>query len=131
MAVNKVVYGNQIVIDITDSTVNPNVLLASYKAYGANGEQVTGEVELSYHITLHKVQYDQLSEQEKLSEENFFYIDDLDPVAIELLNDNVISVDSTWSSDKINTELNKEIKWSDAKTSVKKNLLPKTYCECK
>ncbi len=37
MAVNKVIYGNQIVIDITDSTVNPNVLLAGYKAYGDNG----------------------------------------------------------------------------------------------
>lgn len=40
--VNKVVYGNQVVMDITDSTVDENNLLSGYKAYGADGEQVTG-----------------------------------------------------------------------------------------
>ncbi len=110
MAVNKVIYGNQIVIDITDSTVNPNVLLAGYKAYGANGEQVTGEVELSYHITLHKAQYDQLTEQEKMDDKNYFYIDDLDPESVQIIDDTQILTDETWSSRKINTEIsNKHI----------------------
>ena len=100
MAVNQVIFGNQIVIDITDSTVNPNTLLAGYKAYGANGEQVTGNVELSYHITLHKAQYDQLSEQEKLADENFFYIDDINLISAEI-DDNTYDENKVWSSLKL------------------------------
>lgn len=110
MAVNQVIFGNQIVIDITDSTVNPNTLLAGYKAYGANGEQVTGNVELSYHITLHKSQYDQLTEQEKLNEKNFFYIDDLDPETLQFIDDSQIVNNKTWSSSKINAEISNKNK---------------------
>lgn len=110
MAVNQVIFGNQIVIDITDSTVNPNTLLAGYKAYGANGEQVTGNVELSYHITLHKSQYDQLTEAEKLNEKNFFYIDDLDPETLQFIDDSQIVNNKTWSSSKINTEISNKHK---------------------
>ena len=34
---NKVIYGGNTLIDLTDSTINPNVLLAGYKAYDASG----------------------------------------------------------------------------------------------
>lgn len=44
MAVNKVVFGDQTIMDISDSTVNANNLLSGVKAYGANGEAVTGAV---------------------------------------------------------------------------------------
>lgn len=44
MAVNKVVFGDQTIMDISDSTVNANNLLSGVKAYGANGVAVTGAV---------------------------------------------------------------------------------------
>lgn len=104
MAVNQVKFGNQIVIDITDSTVNANTLLAGYKAYGANGEQVTGNVELSYHITLRQDQYDELTEQEKMADENFFYIHNVDVVAADI-DDTTKSTGKVWSSSKVGNEL--------------------------
>ena len=44
MGVSKVIYGNRTVMDITDSTVTANNLLSGAKAYGADGEPVTGAV---------------------------------------------------------------------------------------
>ena len=43
MAVNKVVYGNQTLIDITDSTVNPQNVLENQIFYGANGARKIGQ----------------------------------------------------------------------------------------
>ena len=42
MGVSKVVFGNDTVMDITDSTVTSNNLLSGEIAYGANGDQVVG-----------------------------------------------------------------------------------------
>lgn len=42
MAVNKVVYGETTVIDITDSTVSANKLKSGETAYGADGTKITG-----------------------------------------------------------------------------------------
>lgn len=42
MGVNKVVYGGETVIDITDSTVTEDTLAEGAVAYGANGERITG-----------------------------------------------------------------------------------------
>ncbi len=42
MAVNKVVYGNTTLMDITDSTVDENNLLAGEVAYKRNGQRVVG-----------------------------------------------------------------------------------------
>jgi len=50
MAVSKVVLGNQTVMDITDSTVDAGSLLAGKKAYGANGEAITGSLVVSDRI---------------------------------------------------------------------------------
>lgn len=48
MAVNKVVFGNTTVMDITDSTVDSDTLLTGTKAYGANGDPVIGGVVKSW-----------------------------------------------------------------------------------
>lgn len=42
MGVNKVVFGDVPVMDISDSTVTPNTLCAGNVAYGADGEKVVG-----------------------------------------------------------------------------------------
>jgi len=42
MGVNKVYYGNQNIIDLTDATVSEKQLLKDIIAYGANGEKVIG-----------------------------------------------------------------------------------------
>lgn len=48
MAVNKVVFGNTTVMDITDSTVDSDSLLTGVKAYGADGDPVIGGVVKSW-----------------------------------------------------------------------------------
>ena len=45
MGVNKVVYGTTTLIDISDSTIAKNNILKGYKGYGANGDEVVGEIE--------------------------------------------------------------------------------------
>ena len=44
MGVNKVIYGNTPIVDLTDSTVTPQNLLAGEVAYSASGNRVVGEV---------------------------------------------------------------------------------------
>lgn len=48
MAVNKVVYGGTTIIDISDSTVTPDKVLAGVIAYGASGERFEGTATTSY-----------------------------------------------------------------------------------
>lgn len=43
MAVNKVVYGNKTLIDLTNDTVVPEVLRRGYKAHKADGTVIDGE----------------------------------------------------------------------------------------
>ena len=96
MAVNKVEYGNQVVIDISDSTVDANSLLAGLKAYGADGEPITGRLRLAYHITCRADQYAALPLSEQLADENFFYVIKGNPTMtpldsnVTLLSDSVI-----------------------------------------
>lgn len=42
MAVSKVIYGGETLIDLTGDTVTADKILASYTAHGANGEAITG-----------------------------------------------------------------------------------------
>lgn len=42
MAISKVIYGGQVLIDLTNDTVVADKLLAGYTAHGANGELITG-----------------------------------------------------------------------------------------
>lgn len=52
MAINKVIYGNTTLMDITDSTVDTDNMLTGTKAYGANGEPVIGGVVESWTGTM-------------------------------------------------------------------------------
>ena len=72
--VNKVNYGNQVVIDISDSTVSPSTLLEGIKAYGANGDPVTGTLKLAYHITLTPEQYLELTPEERKASDCWYYL---------------------------------------------------------
>ena len=44
MAVNKVVFGNTTIMDISDSTVTADSMLTGTRAYGANGVAITGTI---------------------------------------------------------------------------------------
>lgn len=45
MAISKVVYGSETLIDLTADTVEPSKLLKGFTAHGADGEKVTGTCE--------------------------------------------------------------------------------------
>jgi hypothetical protein len=44
MAVNKVVYGTSVLVDLTEDTVTADKMLAGYTAHDKSGNQVTGNV---------------------------------------------------------------------------------------
>lgn len=44
MAVNKVTYGGETLIDLTGDTVQPQAMMAGYTAHAANGEVITGSL---------------------------------------------------------------------------------------
>ena len=44
MAVNKVVYGTSVLVDLTSDTVTADKMLAGYTAHDKSGNQVTGNV---------------------------------------------------------------------------------------
>lgn len=44
MAISKVVYGNNTLIDLTNDTISADKLLSGYTAHNAKGESVTGTV---------------------------------------------------------------------------------------
>lgn len=46
MAVNKVIYDNVPIMDITDSTVTADTLAKGATAYNKSGEKITGTMEL-------------------------------------------------------------------------------------
>lgn len=48
MAVNKVIYGNDILIDLTGDTVTESTLLFGYKAHRADGTVITGTLFKDY-----------------------------------------------------------------------------------
>lgn len=45
MGINKVVFKDKVIIDISDSTVTPETLAKNKIAYGANGEKIVGTLE--------------------------------------------------------------------------------------
>lgn len=44
MAVNKVVYGGEAVIDLTSDTVTPDKMLSGVTAHNKSGEKITGTI---------------------------------------------------------------------------------------
>ena len=47
MAVNKVIYGNRVIIDISGSTVTPETLGAGVIAFNAKGERIVGTAKIA------------------------------------------------------------------------------------
>lgn len=50
MAINKVIYGNQILIDLTEDTITPSKMLLGRTAHAADGSQITGTMKWRYAI---------------------------------------------------------------------------------
>lgn len=46
--VNKVIYGNDTIMDISDSTITPNNILMGYEGYDASGNKIEGKVGVKY-----------------------------------------------------------------------------------
>lgn len=44
MAINKVIYGNQTLIDLTNDTISAPKLLEGYTAHNAAGQSITGSL---------------------------------------------------------------------------------------
>ena len=42
MAISKIIFGGEVLIDITDSTITPETLLENIIAYNAKGERIVG-----------------------------------------------------------------------------------------
>ena len=59
MAVNKVVYGNNTLIDLCEDTVVADKLITGYTAHAANGEVITGTAELASAVVSGLVYQDQ------------------------------------------------------------------------
>lgn len=55
MAVNKVVYGGETLIDLSDATVTPDMLAAGATAYNAAGEKITGTMEGAEALTIEEI----------------------------------------------------------------------------
>ena len=51
MGVNKVVYGTNVIVDISDSTVAPEDLMNGETAYDAKGDKITGTFTLEEELT--------------------------------------------------------------------------------
>lgn len=126
--VNKVIYGNQTVMDITDTTAEESDVASGEVFYKANGARSVGTLNADSavwgHITgdiddqsdlqteiakkvirLTQAEYNALSSAEKHDTKKVYYIYDYSPAPITLINDAVISLTSAWSSQKTNQEI--------------------------
>lgn len=56
MAVNKVEFGDEVIMDITDSTVNEDNLLEGEVAYGPDGEKVEGKAQFGFKAYINGVE---------------------------------------------------------------------------
>ena len=55
--VSKVSYGDEVLIDLTNDTVDPSVLLSGYLAHSANGDQIRGALILGALAYLNSIDY--------------------------------------------------------------------------
>ena len=53
MAVNKVVFGDKTLIDLTSDTVTPEALLSGYTAHDKSGALIDGTLELEYNLGIY------------------------------------------------------------------------------
>ena len=141
--VNKVVYGNQTVMDITDTTATEGDVANGAVFYKANGARSVGtatpsdpewgditgtlsdqtdlQTELDNKvITLTKAQYDALSTAEKNDPSKVYYVTDYDaPKTYVELDDSSISLDKVWSGQKIKDYADNAYTLPTASASVK------------
>lgn len=52
MAINKVIYAGNVLIDISDATVTPETLAEGVVAYNAKGERIVGTHKCSSNVTI-------------------------------------------------------------------------------
>lgn len=130
--VNKVIYGNQTVMDITDTTAEESDVASGEVFYKANGArsvgtlnadsaiwgQITGDIDdqsdlqteiAKKVIRLTQTEYNALSSAEKHDAKKVYYIYDYSPAPITLINDGVVSLTSTWSSNKLSSDLDDKV----------------------
>lgn len=129
--VNKVIYGNRTVMDISDTTAEEADVAEGEVFYKANGARsvgtgnmggiwgsITGDIgdqadlmaELAKKaIRLTQAQYNALTSAEKHDPDKVYYITDYTPEPIVLVNDSVTSLTSTWSSSKLSDDLNDKV----------------------
>lgn len=130
--VNKVIYGNQTVMDITDTTAEESDVASGEVFYKANGArsvgtlnkdsavwgQITGDIDEQSDlqteiakkvIRLTQAEYNALSSAEKHDTKKVYYIYDYSPAPITLINDGVVSLTSTWSSNKLSSDLDNKV----------------------
>lgn len=141
--VNKVVYGNQTVMDITDTTATEGDVANGAVFYKANGARSVGtatpsdpewgditgtlsdqtdlQTELDNKvITLTKAQYDALSTAEKNDPSKVYYVTDYDaPKTYVELDDSSITLDKVWSGQKIKNYADNAYTLPTASASVK------------
>lgn len=129
--VNKVIYGNQTVMDITDTTAEESDVASGEVFYKANGArsvgtlnvdsavwgQITGDIDdqsdlqtelatKSTHVRLTKAQYDALTTEQKHDTTKVYYITDYTPMPVNAeLNDTVTASNKVWSSQKVTDEI--------------------------
>lgn len=114
MAVSKVIYGNETLIDLTNDTVSSSNLLAGATAHGANGEPITGSVTTHEYtagagidideddvistdtriIDITQAEYDALTQEEKMDASVFYNITDRNVTSAEVV-DNLSTNDGT------------------------------------
>lgn len=51
MAINKVIYGNQTLLDLTGDTVTAATMVSGTTAHGADGENITGTLVIQHYYT--------------------------------------------------------------------------------
>ena len=116
MAVNKVVLGNETLVDLTSDTVSENTLLEGATAHAANGEQITGGVVVTPMYTGTKSAIESAITSGEIP----------DGAVVNITDDEETSSFQT----QIN-EINNSLAWKDLGTHVlgEKVPLPKTWKE--
>lgn len=113
MAINKVVYGGDTLIDLTQDTVSSSNMLQGTTAHGANGEPITGNVVVTEYeagdgiditdnvistetriVDFTQAQYDALTPAEKMDASVYYNITDASSSSTDII-DNLTTNDGT------------------------------------
>lgn len=75
MAINKVEYGGDTLIDLTEDTVTPDTMLSGVTAHSKSGEQIVGSVITTETIELTKAEYNALPDTKYTDGKHYFVKD--------------------------------------------------------